>query len=82
MLLVRFPFSPDEDRALLELIDDTPLGVGAAVRGTLTELAILLGRSPDCCGQRLCRLRAERREKLTPEQLLEGGDNARFLIRV
>ena len=73
-------FSPEEDRQLLALIDDTPLGIGAAARGTLAEVAIRIGRSADCCTQRLCRLRVKRRAQLTPDQLL-GLTDARFLIR-
>ena len=80
MLLARFPFSPEEDRLLLALIDDTTHGVGAAKRGTLAALAIQLGRSAGSCRQRLRKLRAARRDQLTPEQRT-GLEDARFKIR-
>ena len=73
-------FSPEEDLLLLALIDDTPLGIGSAARGTLAEVAIRIGRSAGSCTKRLSRLQTKRRAQLRPDQLL-GLEDARFLNR-
>ena len=73
-------WTPEEDRQLLALLDDTLLGIGAARSGEVQELAIHLERSDVACRSRLWFLRKKRRAQLRPDQLL-GLEDARFLNR-